>query len=127
MKEILLIGLGGGVGAIFRYLLSRLSHGIFGVSFPFGTLIVNVLGAFLIGTLSFLIFQRVAELSSELRALLLIGLLGGFTTFSTFSLETIELWENGETVKTALYILLSVGLCLLATWGGGMLAKRIGS
>ena len=96
MKEILLIGIGGGLGAIFRFLLSRLSQGIFGFTFPYGTLIVNVIGAFLIGLLSFLIFQRITDFAQELRALLVIGLLGGFTTFSSFSLETIELWKNGD-------------------------------
>jgi fluoride exporter len=125
MKEIILIGIGGGGGAIFRFLLSRLSQGIFGFTFPIGTLIVNVIGAFLIGFLSILIFQRAIDFAQELRALLLIGLLGGFTTFSTFSFETLELWENGEAIKTVLYILLSVSLSLLATWSGILLARKI--
>lgn len=84
-------------------------------------------GAFFIGLLSVLIFERVAHLGEELRALLLIGLLGGFTTFSTFSLETLELWRRGEVFKTILYISLSVGLSLVATWGGMVIAKRITS
>ncbi|MGE0199132.1 MAG: fluoride efflux transporter CrcB [Simkaniaceae bacterium] len=127
MKEIVLIGIGGGVGAIFRFLVSRFSQGILGFAFPYGTLIVNVTGAFFIGLLSVLIFERVAHLGEELRALLLIGLLGGFTTFSTFSLETLELWRRGEVFKTILYISLSVGLSLIATWGGMVIAKRITS
>jgi len=127
MKEIVLIGIGGGVGAIFRFLVSRFSQGILGFAFPYGTLIVNVTGAFFIGLLSVLIFERVAHLGEELRALLLIGLLGGFTTFSTFSLETLELWRRGEVFKTILYISLSVGLSLVATWGGMVIAKRITS
>ena len=127
MKEIVLIGIGGGVGAIFRFLVSRCSQGILGFAFPYGTLIVNVTGAFFIGLLSVLIFERIAQLGEELRALLLIGLLGGFTTFSTFSLETLELWRRGEVFKTILYISLSVGLSLIATWGGMVIAKRITS
>ncbi len=127
MKEIVLIGIGGGVGAIFRFLVSRFSQGILGFAFPYGTLIVNVTGAFFIGLLSVLIFERVAHLGEELRALLLIGLLGGFTTFSTFSLETLELWRRGEVFKIILYISLSVGLSLIATWGGMVIAKRITS
>ncbi|MGE0831388.1 MAG: fluoride efflux transporter CrcB [Simkaniaceae bacterium] len=127
MKEIVLIGIGGGVGAIFRFLVSRFSQGILGFAFPYGTLIVNVTGAFFIGLLSVLIFERVAHLGEELRALLLIGLLGGFTTFSSFSLETLVLWRRGEVFKTILYISLSVGLSLIATWGGMVIAKRITS
>lgn len=127
MKEVLLIGLGGGVGAIFRFFISRLSQGIFGFTFPYGTLIVNIIGAFLIGFLSLVIFDRVTFWGQELRALLIIGLLGGFTTFSSFSFESVELWRNGEIIKTFFYIILSVVLCLVATWAGMILAKRVGS
>ena len=127
MKEVLLIGLGECVGAIFRFFISRLSQGIFGFTFPYGTLIVNIIGAFLIGFLSLVIFDRVTLWGQELRALLIIGLLGGFTTFSSFSFESVELWRNGEITKTFFYIILSVVLCLVATWAEMILAKRVGS
>jgi len=124
MKEILLIGLGGGVGAICRFLLSRTIQLSLGTLFPVGTLLVNVLGSFLIGLLSVLIFNRFPIWGAELRALLLIGLLGGFTTFSTFSLEALELWENGEGIKMILYLGLSVMLGLFAAYGGILLGRK---
>ena len=125
MKEVILIGLGGGVGAICRFLLSRSIQLVFPLVFPLGTLVVNVLGSFFIGFLSILILTRVGSFGTELRALLLIGLLGGFTTFSTFSLESIEIWENGEGIKFIFYILLSVALGIMAAYGGLILGRKI--
>ncbi|WP_316359539.1 fluoride efflux transporter CrcB [Candidatus Neptunichlamydia sp. REUL1] len=125
MKDLILIGVGGGIGAICRFLLSRSVQLTFPFVFPLGTLVVNLLGSFFIGFLSILILNRFGAMGTELRALLLVGLLGGFTTFSTFSLESIELWENGAGIKLIFYLLLSVALGLFAAYGGLILGKKI--
>jgi len=125
MKDLILIGVGGGIGAICRFLLSRSVQLIFPFVFPLGTLVVNLLGSFLIGFLSILILNRFGAMGTELRALLLVGLLGGFTTFSTFSLEAMELWENGAGIKLIFYLLLSVALGLFAAYGGLILGRKI--
>jgi CrcB protein len=112
----LLIALGGAGGSILRYLLGGAIQRGSGSGFPIGTMVVNVSGCFLIGILvrQFLNMQ----LSHDLRALLIVGFCGGFTTFSTFSAETLALIEGGEYVRAGAYVLLSVSLCLLATLAG---------
>ena len=88
MIKIMLIGIGGSIGAILRYSISGLIQNLSGsINFPFGTLGVNIIGCFLIGLLSYLIEAR-AMFTDETRAFLLIGVLGAFTTFSTFGHET---------------------------------------
>lgn len=125
MKEIILIGIGGGVGAICRFLLTRVIHLFSGAAFPYGTLVVNILGSFLITFLSVALIDRVGEWSSELRALLLIGLLGGFTTFSTFTYDVVNLWESGEGIKMTFYLLLSIALCIGGAFGGIAIGRKL--
>ena len=124
-KLLLLIACGGGVGAVFRFLLSKGAQSLLGLAFPYGTFLVNLIGAFLIGLLSVLLIERGGHLAHDLRALLMIGLLGGFTTFSSFSYETVELWENRELFKAGLYILISVAFCIVATWCGLTIGRKI--
>ena len=119
-----MIALGGAVGALLRFALSSGIHSLFGRGFPYGTLFVNVSGSALMGFLYAISLSRV-EFSSELRAAILVGLLGAFTTFSTFSLETLALFENGESFKALTNICLSVGLCLFGCWVGLVLARQI--
>lgn len=117
MTKLVLIAAGGGVGAVFRYLISGwVQRGVTG--FPVGTLTVNVFGCLLIGFLGALATSSGGRLTPELRFALMIGVLGGFTTFSTFGLETIELAEEHEFVKAALYIALSNVIGLAAVWLG---------
>jgi CrcB protein len=110
---LFLIALGGAAGSVLRYLIGgavqRASHS----GFPFGTLIVNVLGCVAVGLL-FRAFPGHPH-QQELRAALIIGFCGGFTTFSTFSVETIGLIQGGEWTKATLYVALSVAAGLAAT------------
>ena len=86
-----------------------------GRDFPYGTLAVNVRGSLLMGALYVLLVERLTD-AVEWRAFLLIGVLGAFTTFSTFSMETVALLEGGEPFRALMNILLSVTVCVLATW-----------
>lgn len=112
----LLIALGGAAGSLLRYLIGDVVQRSSASGFPIGTLFVNVSGCFIIGILVRQFMNM--QLSHDLRALLVVGFCGGFTTFSTFSAETIALIEGGEYGRAIGYIALSVGLCLLATMAG---------
>lgn len=118
MLDTLLIFVGAGCGGVFRYWISNISYWFLGRQFPYGTLIVNVSGSFLMGLLFVLLIERFNGVGPQLRSLLLIGLLGGYTTFSSFSIETLNLFENGAPLAGVANILLSVILCLAATWLG---------
>lgn len=118
----LLIALGGAVGSLLRYLVGQAVQRTSATGFPIGTMFVNVSGCFLIGILVRQFMNM--QLTPELRALLIVGFCGGFTTFSTFSAETIGLIEGGEYGRASVYVILSVGLCLLATVAG-MTAMRM--
>ena len=121
MKHILAIALGGSIGAVLRYLASTGLHQLVGRAFPYGTLLVNVLGSLMMGFLYVLLVERLA-LSVEWRAVLLIGMLGAFTTFS---METFALFEDGENIKALLNVILSVSLCLIAVWLGVATGRRL--
>ena len=124
MQQLLYIAAGGALGAVMRYGVSNGVHFLFGRAFPYGTLTVNVLGSLLIGLLYILLIERFS-LGPHVRAILIIGFLGAFTTFSTFSLETYNLMENGEFLKAVVNILLSVTLCLVAAWAGIVSGRQI--
>ncbi len=118
----LLIAVGGAAGSVLRYLIGGAVQRMSAGGFPIGTMFVNVSGCFLIGMLVRQVFNM--QVSVELRALLLVGFCGGFTTFSTFSAETVGLIEGGEYGRAAGYVILSVALCLGATFAG-MAAMRL--
>lgn len=118
MLDTLLIFIGAGVGGVFRYWISNVSYFFLGRQFPYGTLIVNVSGCFLMGVLFVLLLERFNDIGLQLRSFLLIGFLGGYTTFSSFSIETLNLFENGAFLGGIANILLSIILCLAATWLG---------
>lgn len=124
MTQTIAIALGGAVGALLRFWTSQGVYSLLGRAFPYGTLAVNVSGSLLMGLLYVYFFDR-AVLAPEWRAALLIGLLGAFTTFSTFSIETLNLIEQGELAKAVLNVLLSVGLCLLATFFGILIGRQL--
>jgi CrcB protein len=121
----LLIFVGAGLGGVFRFWISNISYWFLGRQFPYGTLIVNISGCFLMGLLFVLLLERFDGIGPQLRSLLLIGFLGGYTTFSSFSIETLNLFENGASLSGALNILLSVILCLAATWLGVIGARQL--
>lgn len=114
MRLILLVGAGSFAGGICRYLLSTFIQSKAHESFPYGTLIVNLIGCLVIGSL--LGFSERWPLSTEARLLLITGILGGFTTFSAFSGETYMLFRSGQITSAVLYVLISVigGLALTA-------------
>ena len=118
----LAIAAGGALGALLRYWTSIAVHGRFGAAFPYGTLAVNVLGSLLMGFLYIWLTDRMAT-GPAVRAFLLIGLLGAFTTFSTFSMETLNLVESGQPGKALANVLISVTVCFAAA-GAGVLAAR---
>ncbi len=124
MRIPIAVALGGALGAVARYLMvGRFEHW-FGAGFPYGTLTVNVLGSFLMGVLIELM-ALVWSPSPELRALLVVGLLGSFTTFSGLSLQTLLLFEAGAPGQAALYALASVLLSLLGIFAGMRLSRVV--
>jgi len=118
---LLYIALGSAVGGVFRYLLGGLIQRLAGGTFPLGTLVINVTGSFLVG----LLYRYAADsaaITPEIRAMLTIGLCGGYTTFSSFSYETVRLIEDGEAGRALTY----VGLSVLLSVGGTMLGIAAG-
>lgn len=124
MQKIILIGLAGLVGTLCRYWLSGLVARQYGETFPWGTLVVNVVGCFLAGSLYYLMEERFL-VSPTVRTVILIGLLGGFTTFSSFGLQTFTLLREGEFALAALNVTLSNFLGLLMLWVGYSLVKAL--
>jgi CrcB protein len=124
MKIWLAVALGGAIGAVLRFAVSRGAANAFGTGFPWGTLIVNMIGAFSIGFLTAWFMSRFS-VSPALRALVLTGVLGALTTFSTFSLETLELAQTGAMGRAGLSIVANVGLSLVLVWVGYGLGGRI--
>lgn len=125
MKFILLIGTGGFIGSVTRYLISKYIQDLSVFpSFPLGTFIVNILGCLFIGLL-FGTAEKGTWMSPEIRMFLTVGFCGGFTTFSTFSNEAIALLRDGEILYFLSYIGLSVLLGLVAVYMGYLITKLI--
>lgn len=113
MRDLLLVGSGGFVGAVLRYLVAR---GLSGSAFPYATLLVNVVGSFVLGLVAGLLEN--GSMNEAHRQLIAVGLLGALTTFSTFSLETIALLRGGQHGAAALSVFLNVALALAAARAG---------
>jgi len=118
------VAVGGAAGCCARYGVTQLIQLVYGKSFPLATLIINVLGCFLMGFLFFETLDRIS-VSPTLRTAILAGGLGGFTTFSTFAMESILLIEDGEIGYAAAYLLLSVFLGLFAALLGAYIARNL--
>jgi CrcB protein len=116
------IALGGATGACLRYFLSQLMLQWFGKGFPFGTLLVNIMGSFSLGFLYSLLEQGQLE-AALWRTTIGIGFLGALTTFSTFSVDTLMLFQQGLWFKGAINVTLNILCCLFAAWLGTQLVK----
>jgi CrcB protein len=125
MTTVIAIGLGGAIGSVFRFWTASLIYDLLGRSFPLGTLFVNVSGCFLMGLLAELMVNRY-PVASEIRAAILVGFLGGYTTFSTFALETFSLIEDGGYAKAVINGLLSMLFCIGAVWFGVLIVRLAG-
>ena len=119
MKQVLLVALGGALGTVGRYGVGIATARILGLAFPWGTLIVNALGALAIGVLT----ARVDALHPDTRLFIGVGLLGGFTTFSTFSLESLQLIQNGRLLVALGYVISSAALGICGAWVGFVLGR----
>ncbi|MBN8949221.1 fluoride efflux transporter CrcB [Rhizobium sp. 60-20] len=120
----LVVFLGAGLGGAFRLGVNELAARLLGIEFPFGTLIINVLGAFIMGLLTEYFAFR-GGMSQEVRLFLTTGVLGGFTTFSTFALESVMLWERGQWGPSIAYVALSVFLSIGALIAGLAIVRLI--
>lgn len=123
MNLILLVAGGGAIGSVLRYLMATAIQRFTAGNFPYGTVCVNILGCFVIGLLYIWLIERAPDPRLGLRALLMVGVMGGFTTFSSFSLETIGLLMQGAYMNAVLNVVSSVALCLLGTTLGMYLAR----
>ena len=122
IKTLLLIGTGGFLGSISRFMASRFMQNNFPSAFPFGTFFVNITGCFLIG-LIYGFSERSSLLTSEWKMFLAVGFCGGFTTFSTFANENLALLRDGDFFHFLRYTLLSVFLVIAATFLGVLITK----
>ena len=123
ITTLLAVAVGGGIGATLRYILANLWQSWTPSGFPLGTLIVNIAGCALIGFVTALLIGPLSQHREFLRLLLIVGVLGGFTTFSTFALDTIDLFEDGRIRQAVMYIILSNLFGILLAWG----SYKIGS
>lgn len=124
MIQVLAIMVGGAVGALLRFLVSGAVYQWLGRGFPYGTLVVNLIGSFLIGLLTeALLLEPVGRLTAAYRPAILVGLFGSFTTFSTFALETVYLVEQGYPGRALANVGVSVASCLAAAWAGVWLGR----
>ena len=123
MSTVLAIAAGGALGAVARYLLTIQIGHLLGLGFPYGTLLINIMGSMALGALleGLALFWSVGN---DFRAFLVVGVLGSFTTFSTFSLDVMVMFNRGDVMPASLYVLASVGLAL-AAFMGGMAAVRL--
>lgn len=124
MKTLAFVAAGGALGAVLRYLISSGVYHWMGRSFPYGTLVVNVLGSLAIGLLSILLVEKF-NVSQDIRLGLVVGVLGALTTFSTFSWDTLHLMEQGFVTKAFLNVFVNVTVCIAAAWIGAQWAKAM--
>jgi CrcB protein len=124
MNALVLVFIGGGLGAVSRHLTGTVTMRVAGPGFPWGTMLVNVAGSLAMGLLIAWLARRSSG-DADLRLLLATGFLGGFTTFSAFSLDAVSLYERGALTAAAAYVIASVTVSILALFGGLWLARQL--
>jgi CrcB protein len=124
MYNLLLVVIGGGIGAGTRHLVNMGAMRLLGLNFPWGTMIINVTGSFIMGAFIELLARRFGA-SNELRMFVATGILGGYTTFSSFSLDFATLWERGATLPALAYVLVSVVGGILALFAAFWLVRSL--
>ena len=124
MQRLIFIGLAGGAGTLLRYWVAEWTARRFAATFPSGTLVVNLVGCFLAGLLFYLMFDR-SLVNPTVRTVVLIGLLGGFTTFSSYGLQTFTLLRDGQMGLALLNVGISNVAGLLLVWLGYSIASRM--
>jgi fluoride exporter len=122
VNQLLLIAAGGALGSVARHGMNVSVARVMGYGFPWGILVVNVLGSFLIGLITALFLRKVPE-SNAVPLFLTTGFLGGFTTFSAFALDVLKLMQSGQNVTAAAYAVASVMLSVLAVFAGFMVLR----
>ena len=125
MNKLIFVALGGGAGAVARYLLGTQTLRMFGSNWPYGTFAVNIIGGFLMGALAGYLAHKGGADQERWRLLLGVGVLGGFTTFSAFSLETALMVEKRAYAGAVTYAAASVVLSIAALFAGLLIARRI--
>jgi len=124
VQTLMAIALGSALGGVLRYLAGAAVHLWLARTFPWGTLGVNVLGSTMIG-LAWVLLAARGEQGELLRAFVIVGMLGGFTTFSSFSLETLLLAEQHGYARAGAYVMASMLLCLTGAWVGVSIGRQI--
>lgn len=126
MLSTALVFLGAGIGGVLRHGVNVISLKWLGLSFPYGTMAINIIGSGVMGLVAgFLAFKAGEGWTQHARLFLATGILGGFTTFSAFSLDAILLWERGEAMLAAFYVIGSVALSLVALVAGLALVRGL--
>lgn len=126
MLSTALVFLGAGIGGVLRHGVNVVSLKWLGASFPYGTMAINILGSGVMGLVAgWLAFKAAEDWSQHARLFLTTGVLGGFTTFSAFSLDAVLLWERGEAMLAAAYVIGSVVLSLAALVAGLALVRGL--
>jgi CrcB protein len=126
MVMYLAVAFGGALGTMARYFLSGVIANAFGETFPWGTLVINITGSFVIGFFAILTGPDARLMVSPVtRQLVMVGICGGYTTFSSFSLQTLNLMRDGEWAAAAGNMLGSVALCMIGVWLGAAAAGAL--
>lgn len=125
MREIMLVFFGAGFGGVCRFVLGSLVYGYTGRNFPWGTLVINLTGSFIMGFLFVIFAQKFTNLAPYLIALVLVGVLGGYTTFSSFSIETLRLFQDGKIIYAIMNVMVSTIGGILLAWLGYAVATKL--
>ena len=120
----MIVFFGGGMGTMLRHGVNRLAA-VMVADFPAGTMLINILGCFVMGLFTSWFAFRGEDTTQHMRLLLTTGLLGGFTTFSAFSLDAALLWQRGEVAQAAFYVIGSVVISLVAVFAGMALMRQV--